>query len=68
MKGPSLEVLREIRSRPTDAPTSRSKPLALVENPILTFAEIPLLEGKSDAAKRALLTTLGAMPGSRVVQ
>ena len=36
--------------------------------PILTFAEVPLLAGKSDGMKRALLTTLAAMPGSRVVQ
>ena len=33
--------------------------------PILTFAEVPLLRGKSTAMKRALLT--GAMPGSRLV-
>ena len=35
--------------------------------PIL-LTEVVLLQGKSDAMKRALLTTLGAMPGSRVVQ
>ena len=38
------------------------------EIPILTFAEVSLLQGKSDAMKRALLTTMGAMPGSRLVQ
>ena len=38
------------------------------EIPILTFAEVVLLRGKSDAMKRALLTTIGAMPGSRLVQ
>ena len=38
------------------------------EIPILTFAEVAHLRGKSDAMKRALLTTMAAMPGSRLVQ
>ena len=32
----------------------------------LTFAEIPLLRGKSDAMKRALLTTIAVFPEGRV--
>ena len=38
------------------------------EIPILTFAEVPVIEGKSDAMKRALLITMGTFPGSRLVQ
>jgi hypothetical protein len=36
--------------------------------PVLTYAEAPLLRGKSDRMLRALLTAKSALPGSRLLQ
>ena len=55
-------------TRLTLRPPEAAQALGVSERLSADIAEVPLLEGKSDAMKRALLTTMGAMPGSRLIQ